>query len=303
MNTIALIWGFLCHLCAGEAPPVEEKGEWHFSYSVLYWQGKEHGLEYTNQPSNIFVTDDFTQTSVISPSFQWEPGVRLGLGYTQSDCQWTYQAGWTYLQSKGYGQKNVSGWEGMFPLRSLSPDTLQSDYVTSAQSKWHLSTNLGDLLAQYNWDFAKPFAGVRFASLNQKFKAKYAGGTFYSGTDVNTFRCQYYGAGPRVGVNLDGCVGAGFSLFGRAAIAPLFGNFDIDETEKYLGASRFDLSKNTYHFLLSTDYELGFQWKGELIDVGAAWEWQEFFYANQWIGSKNQHLYLQGVTFNLGFTL
>jgi hypothetical protein len=277
------------------------KRGWDFSYSLLYWDANEKGLGFTNAPSNVLVTDNFTKTAKVNPSFDWEFGLRLGVGYTRS--KWTYAAYWTYLKSKAQGDKTVDSdapaWEGIFPV--WSPSALQSDYVSSANAKWRLNTNIGDLIAQYHylykWLEILPIMGARVVGLDQKLTAQYSGGTFATGIDVNTLKSQYYGAGPRLGVDLIAALGKGFCLFGRGAVAPIFGQFQLHQEEKYLEAIQFDNSTNQYHFVLSTDYEVGLGWKGSVVEVSAAWEGQEFFYDNKF----NRNLYLQGVTGTVGF--
>lgn len=276
------------------------------SAEALYWRGREQGLGYTNRPSDVLVTDDFTQNRVIDPQFKWEWGVRLGACYQECDCLWSYQAYWTYLVSKSHGQRAFNSgapdFLGIYPIWSMGPDTLVGDYVSTAFSHWTLHTNIVDLNIQWNIPYVCPFLGLRGVSLNQRLIANYAGGTFFSGIDENTLISRYKGAGPRLGFHADYNVGYCISLFGRAAFAPLLGRFQIDRQEVYLESVMFESSAAEGRCILSCDCAVGLQWKGPSLTAGVAWEGQAFFNANRFnrgryhFFSRNRSLFLQGLT-------
>lgn len=294
------------------------------SGSILYWKASEQGLGFTNKPANILTTDNFTENSIRHPKFQWDLGFRFQLDYTNHCLPWSFQGFWTYLKSKAHGHRSYSSGEpdfqGIYPVWSMGPDSLASDYASSASSHWDLRTNILDLNAQYLCPYfiehltVYPFIGLRAAVLNQKLDAKYEGGIFYSGTDYNTLKNHYIGAGPRLGVNIEYGLQCGFSVFGRAALAPLFGRFHIKQKETYLDNVLLHRSKTSHKTVLSADYCIGLRWAGTLWEYrdfcfDIAWEGQEFYQANQFFRgdyhffSKNRSLLLQGFTLSasLGF--
>lgn len=296
------------------------KPGWNFSDALIYWLATEEGLGYTNKPADVLITDDFTTNPVKKPTFKWEWGFRLGLGYTQPDRQWTYKGYWTHIESKAHGNVSYNSgapdFLGIYPIWSMSPDTLASDYVSSATSSWRLHTDIVDFIVQYNYSCfcdrltLMPFVGIRGAVLTQKFSAIYEGGAFFSGQDSNTYRSRFYSAGPRFGLNVDYFLACGFSLFGRGAIAPLFGSNRITAHETYMEQDRLRDKTFNHNTVLSTDYEVGIKWKGLILEswpyivLSLGWEGQEFFFANKFprgqyhFFPKNRALYLQGVTLN-----
>jgi len=299
--------------------PQTDKVGWSFSDALLYWEAYEHGLGFTTKPSDILTTDDFTHKKVVNPTYKWQWGFRLGAGYTMCDRLWTFQGYWTHLDSRAHGDKSVNSdapdFQGIFPVWSLSDDTLASDYVSAANTSWRLHTNIADIQAEYNWMgllcdklTVMPFLGLRGVGLTQSMKVKYAGGTFFTGVDINKLHSRYYGGGIRGGVNLDYYLTCGFSLFGRAAVAPLFGVEHLHLREKYFHTERYFHTSEKYKFMLSTDYQIGVRWKGLVLDnwpyfiLSASWEGQEFFFANQFTRSrfnffsKHRGLFLQGLT-------
>jgi len=152
-----------------------------------------------------------------------------------------------------------------------------------------------------------PFIGIRMVILDQSLSARYEGGTFFSGVDLNSLECDYWGGGPRLGLIANYFMAYGTSLFGRAALAPLYGRFDLKDRETYLDAVRFDRSNVLHHWLLSVDFAAGVSWKGAVIDdwmfviLGAAYEGQAFIRGNRFFRGpfffhKIRNLLLQGLT-------
>lgn len=299
-----------------------QKSGCRFYSDLLFWTAHSDGIGFTTKPSDVLITDNFTKKSVVNPTYDWRWGYRVG-----GECKFcclplTIQGSWIYLKSKAHGQRSHNSgppeYLGIYPIWSMNPGSLASDYVSSACSHWHLTTNIVDLNFQYDgvcpWHciFIKPFLGVRFASLNQKLSAKYEGGIFYSGQDYNQLRCRFYGLGPRFGVNGEYELPCGFSIIGRAAFSPLYGRFRNNHRETYLRNAIYHRSSQSNHFVLSTDFEIGIRWKGTLVDcfpnmiVDVAWEGQEFFSANRFnrgkyhFFSKNRALFLQGLTISTG---
>lgn len=273
----------------------ESKGI-HIQKELLYWTTSEDGLAYTNKHSDVLTTTDFTQTDLIHPDFHWEYGFRLQTGYTLSYAPWTFQLSWTYLASKATGSRDLNSgppdFQGIFPVWSMSPDTLAGDYVSTAHSRWHLHSNIIDFEALYHicWGerlLITPVIGIRGAILNQKLHVKYTGGTFFNGTDDNIMRNRFSGVGPRAGLALDYYLMCGFGLYGMVAATPMYGHYRISQRENYLDARRFLESKEENRFAFSYDYRIGLKWEGLVIEswpclsLMLSWEGIEFFNQNR----------------------
>lgn len=301
---------------------MEQKSGWNFVDDLLYWRAHQDGLGFTNKASNVLTTDDFTHGSIVHPDFDWKYGFRLGLGYTLCDGSWTFDAEWIDIDSKANGKvEHNSGapdFKGSFPIYALGKDTLAGDYVSESSLNWHLDSDIIDVNAQYNYlvcqDFMlMPFAGIRGVSFRQKISTKYEGGTFASGQDHTIIRNQYYGAGPRFGANADYRFWRCFSIFGSAAVAPLYGQHKTKAREYYLDVERYRKKGESNHFVLSFDYSIGIQWKGLILEswpsltLGASWEGQNFYRQNKVPGGphgffKNYRtLILEGLTLSAAF--
>lgn len=305
------------NLCAYYDEIIEDKEDaelWHVKQDLLYWRVDEEGLSYTNKPSDIRVTDDFTETSLVDPDFEWDFGFRVVGAYTPRCSNWTYSLSWASIENKATGFREVdSDFEGIFPVWSMSPDTLVGDFASSADMHWHVRSNIFDLDAQYTFCWMKnlnliPVIGIRFASLHQKLHVTYSGGTFFSGDDENFARNRFDGIGPRfgTGANYDLC--HGFSLHGLAAVAPMYGRFSTTHREFYLDAERFDHSDHFNSLAVVFDYQIGIEWKTKLpdskqeISLAAYWEGHIFYNQNRMFRGehgffkKDRNLTLEGLT-------
>lgn len=314
---LALAIGIMAPLASYGYCPDQGKTGWIITNELLIWTAHQDGLGFTTKPADVLTTTDFTQNGLVHPKYQWDYGFRFGLAYTTCDRGWTFDLNWANIEN--HAKKHVGGnsgapdFEGRFPVWSMSPDTLPGDYVSTARSNWHLHTNLVDLNAQYNFCWGErllvmPFFGVRFASLTQKLSAKYAGGTFFSGVDINRLRSRFYGGGPRLGFNAEYYLMNGFSLDGMFAVDTLWGQYKITQKEEYLGATRLDRENKETRFLLGLDYSLGLSWVGNLcesfpkVTLSAAYEGHLFFHQNRFprgpygFFKRDRNLMLHGAT-------
>lgn len=64
---------------------------------LLFWKPWEKALVVTNVESDVFVTDDFTQTPLVHPHFKWDLGYRLNAGYLFACDLWDVEASWTHF--------------------------------------------------------------------------------------------------------------------------------------------------------------------------------------------------------------
>jgi len=269
---------------------------WYLKKEVLYWTTHEDGLEYTTKSSNVLTTDNFTTKSLIHPTFHWEYGFRIQCGYKPAQNPWEFMATWTSLASKATGSQTENSsspdFRGIFPVWSMSPDTLASDYASTASMHWLLDTTIIDVDALYllcDWDSLQitPIIGLRGAILNQKLHVKYSGGTFFDGIDDNIMRNKFSGGGPKFGFSGKYLICPKISFIGLATIAPLYGHFDTSHREFYLDTQRFSQNAVIDHFVLSCDFRVGLEWKGKILEcmpevaLALSWEGHDFFRQNK----------------------
>lgn len=305
-----------CFACPAPSEDDDSKN-WHCKKEILVWYATEEGLEYTNKPSNVLTTTDFTRTKLVRPHFSEAVGVRVAAGYSPSCIPWIFSLSWTYFCSDASGSRQFNSgppnFQGIFPVWSMSPDTLAGDYVSTAKLRWNQESNIIDFDAQYNLYSGKrltinPFISLRCAIIYQQLHVKYSGGTFFSGEDSNRMRNNFAGVGPRLGTGASYYLCRGFSLQGLVAFAALYGQFHTRHRESYLDASRFRLSNTHNNVTFSADYRIGIQWESSKFEawpdlvLGLSWETHVFYRQNQMYRGnfdffkRDRDLTLQGLT-------
>lgn len=295
---------------------------------LLYWKPWEKSLVATNKTSPLFFAEDFTGKSVVHPEFKWSAGCRVGFGYFFASRLWDNSIEWTHYTSRLHqhistnsNDLTVTNPKGMFPIWSLSDDILAGDYVTSSNLHWKLALNLVDLewgrhLRCHRWD-VRPFFGLRSGWIDQDIDIDYNGGIFFiaiiqegvslNGTDTISMTNNYWGIGPRVGIDPQLILGQGFSLYADAAVSGLCGYFTLKQKENYLETERFHKSGHAVRFRWICDAAGGIEWKTFLdsdrfaLAFKLGWEYHIFFHQMQLktdefhVVPHNKNLDVQGV--------
>lgn len=304
------------------------------SADVLYWKAYEKSFVLTNKTSPVFTTDDYTKTSVLHPRFNWDPGVRLIIGYRFPDYCWDVALSWTHYHSSFHRKQrtnsndltNVNNQQGMFPIWSLSKDIIAGDYVSDAFLRGKLSLDLFDLDVGHPIDFdclvcfqITPYGGIRGAWIRQRANVKYKGGIFQigiiaggipqNGTDYIHLKNDFWGIGPRIGLGLEYFLGKGVSLYGDMAISGVIGVFDTHQKETYLDRVRSSHDKRHTRCRGIVDLAAGISWQTclcleYLFNLSIGWEYHIFFdqlqlrQGNFHLVPHNRNLQVQGVTVN-----
>lgn len=252
------------------------------SLDLLYWQAHERSACLTNKALPVFYTNDFTNSHVIHSEFDWAPGFRLGVEV--SGCCFPMDLDWTYYsttlrqhrKANSNDLTNVNNQLGMFPIWSLSDDTISGDYVSEAKQKWKIILNQIDFncfelpFCFQQFEF-HPYAGLRAVYIQQNARIKYSGGIFLyeileggvsqNGTDRIHMRNDFFGIGPNFGINPRWNLCQEVTFFGTMGISGLVGLFNIDQKETFLGVDRFSQHKHLFRL----------RWVGDLA-AGIAWD-------------------------------
>ena len=222
------------------------------SVDFLYWYGKETGLSYAlkgqSLPLTNFVFPAPREVKWMEES--WDPGVRVGIGTNNLCDGWDLYLYWTYFHTDKKQSTSITDpsseflfnpWSGLSFFLDLAAIGTE---ITSSKisAKWKLNYNTFDLeLGRNYWLSAcfsmRPYMGVRGGWTDISFSDKSfitiiddidQNGTFL---DNIKFRNKFWGVGLTGGFQPNWHLGCGFSLFGNANMALLWGSFDIDRTE------------------------------------------------------------------------
>ena len=250
---------------------------WFFTADVLYWHAKVGGTEYAYSDQDPVASLPISGRSK-DIDFEWDWGFRVGLGYNFEHDGWDIGAQYTYFDSNGSDSTRAGQNSSIVPLRgsatiTVTPGTGIPDFIfcTSAKSQYDfdyqsLDLELGRAYFVSGKLSFRPHWGLKTAWLDQEQIARYTGGTAgvtVLGLEGSTVHvkddCNFWGLGPRAGVNSKWHLGNGFSIIGNVAGALLFGFFDVDHKERWSNNidHRIKLHANRHAFSPTVQMQLG----------------------------------------------
>lgn len=206
----------------------------YFNADVLYGKLRQEGFDFgqatqvsVGAQTTIGINSTTTTVGRIkdhSLNFDWRWGVRLGVGYNFCLCDYNLatEIDWVYLRGHGHGNGSENGlhshgkWDSHYNV--VNGIVLSPRYCCGSCFNLQL------------------FGGVRYADIDQKYfaHAESASVATVTGAGVNLGRnvferdekADFWGIGPQIGLKGSWDLGCGFSLFGKAAAAVLYGHFD-----------------------------------------------------------------------------
>jgi hypothetical protein len=296
-------------------PQVDEGVDLFITADWLIWQANTSGLGYAVE-NEVPSATTITKGHVRNPSLNYEFGFKVGLGCNLSHDGWDASLSWTWFRDKANDNtSNDSGQSTLFttfisPTATSTSDIDSLAIAQSAGSNYHLRFDTLDLemgreFRAGKWLSLRPFFGLRSAWIDQKYHVEYGNvstlfaqsTTLYSEYDVHMTN-NYWGFGPRLGLNGNWGFGSGWSLYGNAGISLLYGYFHINHKEESTDLSSVEATQkqvnNSFHAgKAATDLEVGLQWDYMFFNdtfhlgVHAGWQQQLFFSQNQFLRFTN----------------
>lgn len=249
-------------------PPARptQKCDWGAFVTVepLLLKAQEDGLEFAVVTQNGPLVSATNADAALqgrskgkSIHFDWDWGVRVGLGANLPHDAWDVVLNWTHFFTTASRRVTAGPTQLVMPT-FLHPQTggtsfngspgilaSQSGAGPSAKSSWKLKLNeidleLGRQFFVSKWLTLKPHAGLRTAWIRQRDNTRYDGllnPTVASATDLffsraNVFmKCNYWGIGLIGGLDTQWGIGCGWSLFANFDASILYGYFDVNHRE------------------------------------------------------------------------
>ena len=262
---------------------------WFFTANVLYWHAKVGGTEFAytdNDPIASFPVKGRTKDI----DFDRDWGLRFGLGYNFDHDGWDIRAQYTWFDSNGSASTRAGLNSTVIPLRGSS--TIVRTTVAAVGTVNDQFLFCDSAKSQYDFDYSsidlelgrayyvsgklsfRPHWGLKTAWIDQEQITRYTGGAPTAngnngnnlGLSYNTVHikddCDFWGLGPRVGVDSKWYLGYGFSIFGNVAGALLFGYFDVDHKERWSNAvdQRIKIHASRHAFSPTVQMQLGLRY-------------------------------------------
>ncbi|HSX04356.1 MAG TPA: Lpg1974 family pore-forming outer membrane protein, partial [Rhabdochlamydiaceae bacterium] len=311
-----------------------DEGEFSLTLAGFYWQATQDGLEYAIESTAVvenpptFPVATGTLLTLIdgsyrNPEFKWKPGFKVGLGYNTTHDGWDIELIWTHYNGRAKSSDDNESdlnvalqplWSAFAPVATADnvPGTVL--YATQANTSWRLDLNLVDLELGREYYTSKmltlrPFVGLRYASLHQRYNIQYLGGS-YDGSalpgpfiDDVKLKNEFDGGGVRAGLDTNwwfGCCPgpcpSNWGFFGDFAASLIYGKFDVDHDENLqsplasTGFAKTPVLETDEHFrsirgiidlALGLQYETLYRDGNWGMNLSLAWEFHHFFNQNQ----------------------
>ncbi len=243
----------------------------HLLLDALYFIPSEDGVPY------VIEHNDFK-----NPDMKWGWGFRLGLAQDFSHDDWKASLVWTCFPTQH--DTETSG--HLTAIWSNAPQ-IPGDFVEHAKVHWRLHMGIVDLDLEKKWTISSglalyPHAGIRFASLREKFFVRYAGGSLFPDEVDNMHaKNKFWGLGPEAGLHTDWNLWKQWYILGKSTVSIAWGEFYVHQAERE-EKSRVSFLQEHNVFsqaALLLDLSLGLAWQGE--HFGCHLLWEEHFFPKQ----------------------
>lgn len=318
-----LIWIlFLAVITEAKAATYQPNTNFGF-IDLLLWQVRESGADNWAQTFNYSSSGDLTQTTLIDAPFNWNTGVRVGIGH-QFNQQFDLTLAYTHYQAYASNQTSgvvASAFDGAYFVNNVDGSKLGLSYH-SGSIRWQLFYNTVDLNLgrQFSPDpvlLLHPFLGLKAASINQSIYTNWLNPTiatdFTSATE--NLKNNFSGIGPTLGIDTTWAIYSSthqsISLIGNVAAGLLVGHWNFNEVFNNNNDIKISVYVNSVNGVSPvTTGLLGLQWKASFAKTELSlrlgyeaqlWFNQEQFYSLS-MGRANRPVSLQGGDLEFGFT-
>lgn len=245
---------------------------WDFFADVLFLKADEiatWALEVDFMP---FTTSggqpavDFLQ-SPKSVTFDWDIGIRAGLGYRFKGDRWDTRLYYTRFQTRGKDSARSTNADSNITTALLG-QWLTFGFASSlGRIQWHIHLNAID------WELGRdspvgkgfsfrPYLGLKGAWIYQTVHSQWISQGFDA---TENLKNDFWGLGPKGGVNTNWRLGSvkdhSFNLFGDASLAVLGGRWKFKDIQKTsMNSSIISLNPTTWAATFMFQGLVGFSW-------------------------------------------
>jgi len=241
-------------------PMVRDGADLFIEGAVFIWQANETGLEYAMKWNDFGTTANTSGSGDIKhPHSHWDWGFKIGAGINMPHDGWDLFAQWTrFHPEREHAVTSVPAFNAstppnavvyplFLPMNTGSDDGTVGGYNQfgpgfSAAASWKLRLDLIDLelgreFYVSKWLTLRPHIGLRNAWVHQRLHIEYDGLIDNQAAPVQipalyvNLKNNFWGLGPRAGLNTQWNLTCGFSIFGEFAASLMLGHFNIFESQ------------------------------------------------------------------------
>ena len=288
---------------------------------ILQWQVRESGAD--NWAEIFHITPEKTTVKLVDAPFDWNTGIRIGIGHTFNQNSNDTTIAYTHYQVTASNQAAgtvASAFDGAYFANNTNGAKLGLAY-NNASVRWQFFYNTVDLNRGHHFDIdpvlqIHPYLGLKAASINQTIYTNW-----YSPSIPTTFtnatenlKNDFSGVGPTIGADTTWAIYTGpaqsLSLVGNIGGGILYGHWRFREVYKNNTPVTITIYVGSVNGAAPVATGLlGMQWKKQFkqadFSVRAGYEAQMWFNQVQFyslsMGRANRPVSIQGG--NLEFRL
>ena len=338
------------------ARPDTVGNNWFIFADVIYWHPKMGGTEFaiTYNTSDFISLPPIVNNAALSHrpdgdykenDFGWDLGLKAGLGYKTPHDSWDILGRYTWFQSHSTKQSRKDFPAAIIPLKLSTGLTPGFSAVNHAKSTVDIGYNNIDLELARNYFISKDFAvrphlSLKGSWIDLKQKVYYVQTQnpdlsalvfeFETPEFKADLKSNFWGVGPRFGLDTRYFLGNNVNFFGDFAAAILYGHFKTSEKDHIpnavpggllppdiaqqlqelfnlgLSAPNRSLKHNFHQFVPFAQMQLGLEWNKYLnnnkqhIRLKAGYEVQYYWRANQMgdLGDRADTLTITSISVN-----
>lgn len=258
---------------------------------ALFFHPTEDNLSYAIESANPTQFHQINTGKVKNVSYDWDWGVRAGLGYDLPHDGWDLFLNWTWFHTTAKSENTLDGTTAanLQPWTNSSYSNPSGAYSTHASGRallhWALlDFEFGREFLVSKWMTLRPYIGARGAWIHRNLKNHYSGGINIPGDDIplgdnevwNHLSNRYNAGGLRAGANSAFKLGFGFSFYGDLALSLLYGNQTLKQYDNQLS------TRSPSDHLVFGKVKDKWTTLRPMLDVGVGLRWDKYFYDSKY---------------------
>ena len=259
----------------------------------LAMQAKQDGMEFVIQNSSATDGTTLSQGTVEgfssnANSWDYNPGMRFGLGFYLDHDAWQLDFNWTWINVTNYQLANTTTSGGhLIPLWLDGSGMSSANFGFRSSAVWRADYNTFDISLGKPYYVSRylifnPHFGIRGGWIDQHFSVSY-GETTPGNRVIAHGDNNFWGVGARAGLDTDWVLGKGWCLFGNFAASLLCGKFEISQNFNIINTDNVVVDHKYYQNTPNFEIVLGIGWgkyfnkKRNHVALRAAYEFHEWF--------------------------
>lgn len=242
----------------------ESNSAWSFGLQALYAQIGSNGFQYTQINDNSAPLNTFTNKSVDNPT-GWAGEADVTYHFSGNSRDITL--GYTHLDVNQTNKTTLSGAETFSSSLGSVADQAkgQTDIDHNA-----LDLTLGQQLLVGSVLVLHPFAGLRYADIDQDNKVDYTDSSTLTNTGTGKNTSDFQGIGPRAGLDVRVLAGAGVSFVGTMGGSLLVGSLDAHQSSTSSSVNLKTSPDDHTQIVPELDAKIGLDYTPHKLFPGAA---------------------------------